>query len=222
MEHFTRIEKRAAKRVGGSAKLEELLPKPKSPRTLARTPDDRCLAAIARSIFAAGFQPWIVDHMWPGIEDAMHGFDPARLARLDDMRIRELSVDERVIRHEPKLLAIRDCARFVVKKAAEHGGFGKMLSSWPSDDIIGLWDVLRRGGRRIGWTTAAMALRELGKDTFVLGRAVCETLVAQRIVERPPSGRRALEATQLAFNIWAEQSGRPLCQLSKVIALSVG
>ena len=222
MEHFTRIEKRAAKRVGGAAKLEELLPKPKSPRTLSRTSDDRCLAAIARSIFSAGFQPKIVEHMWPGIEDAMHGFDPPRLARLDDMRIRELSVDERVIRHEPKLLAIRDCARFVVKKAAEHGGFAKLLSGWPADDIIGLWDVLRRGGRRLGWATAAMALRELGKDTFVLGRAVCEVLVEQRIVERPPTGKRSLEATQLAFNIWAEQSGRPLCQLSKVLALSVG
>jgi 3-methyladenine DNA glycosylase Tag len=221
MEHFARIEKRAIKHVGSVSALEELLPKPKGPRALARTTDDRCLAAIARAIFAAGFQPKIVEHMWPGIEDAMHGFDPMRVARLTDAQIEKLLADDRVVRHEGKLLAIRDTARFVVKAAAEHGGFGKLLGRWPNHDVVGLWDVLRKGGARIGWSTAAFALRELGKDTFVLGRAVCEGLVAQGVVDKPPSARRALAATQEAFNTWAEQSGRPLCQLSKVLALSV-
>jgi 3-methyladenine DNA glycosylase Tag len=221
MEHFTRIEKRAAKRVGGSAALEDLLPKPKSPRALARLGDDRCLAAIARAIFSAGFQPKIVEHMWPGIEDAFHAFDPLRVARLRDAQIEQLLADERVVRHGPKLVAIRDSARFVVDAAAQHGGFGKLIARWPTVDIVGLWALLRRGGRRLGWSTAAMALRELGKDTFVLGRAVCEVLVAQRIVDKPPSARRTLAATQDAFNAWAEQSGRPLCQLSKVLALSI-
>jgi 3-methyladenine DNA glycosylase Tag len=222
MEHFERIEKRAAKRVGGASALEELLPKPKSPRALARTSDDRCLAAIARAIFAAGFQPKIVEHMWPGIEDALHGFDPMRVARLSDAQIEKLLADERVIRHWPKLLAIRECARFVVRTGAEHGGFAKLVARWPGNDVVGLWDFLRKGGRRLGWSTAAMALREIGKDTFVLGRAVCEVLVSQRVVDRPPSARRALLATQTAFNAWAEQSGRPLCQVSKVLALSIG
>ena len=220
MEAFTRIERRALKNVGGPAELAKLLPKPKSPRSLARLSDARCLAAIARSIFSAGFQPRIVDNMWPGIKDALHEFDPLQVARLTDAQLRRLRQDTRVIRHEGKLDAVRGAARFVVKEAAEHGGFGKMLSRWPTVDIVGLWDVLRSGARWLGWTSAAVALADLGKDTFVLGRDAVTGLIKQRVLTRPPAAKRDLAAAQAAFNAWAAQTGRPLCQLSKILALS--
>ena len=220
MEAFTRIEKRALKNVGGADELAKLLPKPKSPRTLARLSDARCLAAIARSIFCAGFQPRIVDNMWPGIEEALHGFDPPKVARITDAQLGKLLEDTRVVRHEGKLGAVRGAARFVVKEAAEHGGFGKLVSRWPTVDIVGLWEVLRDGARWLGWTSAAVALAELGKDTFVLGRDAVAGLIKQRVLTRPPTAKRDLAAAQAAFNTWAAQTGRPLCQLSKILALS--
>lgn len=220
MEAFVRIEKRAAKRVGGASALEALLPKPKSPRALAQLRDAACLAALGRAIFSAGFQPKIVEHMWPGIEEAFRGFDPVRVAKLTDAQIHRLADDERVVRHEPKLTAVRDTARFVVRAAAEHGGFGKMVSRWPTTDIVGLWDVLRTRARWVGWATAATVLRLLGKDTFVLGRAAIDALIRQGIVDKAPTAKRDLARVQLAFNTWADETGRPLCQLSKILALS--
>jgi 3-methyladenine DNA glycosylase Tag len=220
MEAFARIEKRAVKNVGGAAELEKLLPKPKSPRTIARLSDARCLAAIARSIFCTGFQPRIVENMWAGIEDAFSGFDPLKVARISDAQLNGMLEDTRVVRHEGKLAAVRGAARFVVKEAAQHGGFGKLVSRWPTAEIVGLWDVLRRGARWLGWTSSAVALANLGKDTFVLGRAAVTALIDQRVLAKPPTARRDLAAAQDAFNTWSAQTGRPLCQLSKILALS--
>ena len=85
--------------------------KPKSPRTLARLSDAQCLAAMSRAVFAAGFQPRIVDAMWPGIREVMDAFEPARVARYSKKKLDALMDDTRVIRHRPKLEGIVGCSQ---------------------------------------------------------------------------------------------------------------
>ena len=60
-----------------------------------------------------------------------------------------------------------------------------------------------------------------GKDTFVLSDDVVAASVAQDIVTKRPTSQRDLALVQEAFNAWQAQSGRPLCQLSMLLALTV-
>jgi hypothetical protein len=41
------------------------------------------------------------------------------------------------------------------------------------------------------------------------------------VVDKPPTSKKALAAVQAAFNAWAEESGRDLSQISRVLAMSV-
>ncbi|MEM9058015.1 MAG: DNA-3-methyladenine glycosylase I, partial [Pseudomonadota bacterium] len=65
-------------------------------------------------------------------------------------------------------------------------------------------------------------LREVGCDTFLLTDDVVASLVSQKIVDRRPTAKRDLERTQQAFNEWRAQSGRPLCQISRVLSFTTG
>jgi pyridoxal/pyridoxine/pyridoxamine kinase len=51
---------------------------------------------------------------------------------------------------------------------------------------------------------------------------VVSALVKAKIVKKKPTTKDARAATQAAFNEWATETGRPLCQLSRILALSVG
>ena len=62
----------------------------------------------------------------------------------------------------------------------------------------------------------------LGKDTFVLTDDVVAALKAQGVVDKKPTGQRDLAAVQTAFNQWRSESGRPLCQISRLLAYTVG
>jgi 3-methyladenine DNA glycosylase Tag len=76
MTSFARVEAIAAKRKGGAAALEKLLPKPRSRAALSETPDAFFLAALAKQIFRAGFVWQVVDYKWPAMEESFGGFDP--------------------------------------------------------------------------------------------------------------------------------------------------
>jgi hypothetical protein len=60
----------------------------------------------------------------------------------------------------------------------------------------------------------------VGKDTFILSPSVVAGL--KRWAEMaPPKNKTERAAAQACFNAWAGESGRPLCQLSLILALSV-
>ena len=46
-------------------------------------------------------------------------------------------------------------------------------------------------------------------------------LVAQKIIERPTTGKRNLRDAQEAFNAWHEETGRSYNELSRIAAMSV-
>lgn len=103
----------------------------------------------------------------------------------------------------------------------EYGSFGAFLAQWPEQDIVGLWRYLVKQGHQMGGLSAPSFLRMAGKDTFVPSRDVVAGLVAQDIITKQPTSQRDLAAVQEAFNLWQAQSGRPLCQLSMLLALTV-
>ena len=222
MRAFDAIFDLAAARKGGAAALEELLPKPASRAKLARTPDDRWLAALTRSVFQAGFNWKVVEAKWPGFEEAFEGFDVRRLAMLSDDDIDRLLKDTRIVRHGAKIATVRDNANFLKDLAEQGGSAAKVFADWPSQDYIGLLDLLKTRGNRLGGTTAQYCLRRMGKDSFILSRDVVAALIREGVVDKAPGSKASMKAVQGAFNDWMEQSGRGLTQISRVLAMSAG
>ena len=221
MEEFAGIEARAAERKGGPAALEALLPSCKSADELAAIPDDRYLSEMTKRVFQAGFVWRVVEQKWPAFEAAFHGFQPGRVAMLDDEALDAMMSDKGLIRNYKKLETARRNAAFVLEVAREHGSFGRFVAEWPVEDIVGLWHVLKTRASRLGGSSGAYMLRFIGKDTFILSSDVVKALIGQGVVDKEPTGQRALRSVQQAFNQWRAESGRPLCQISRILACSV-
>jgi len=219
---FDKIFSRAAKRKGSAAKLEAMLPAPpKSNRALSRIADDRWLSRMTQGVFSAGFVWKVVENKWPGFEKAFHGFEIPWCAMLDESELDALMGDTRIIRNRPKVLAVRDNARMIATITEEHGSFGRFVSRWPSEDIVGLWDVLKKRGSRLGGMTGPYMLRAMGKDSFMLTSSVEKALLHDKVIDGPPTSKARLAVVQSAFNAWAKETGRPLAQLSGILAYSV-
>ncbi len=217
---FSTILDRARARKGAD-ELEALLPAATSAAEVCNTADDRALSMMAKVVFCAGFVWKVVENKWPGFEAAFDGFEPMVVASYDSDKLDELGRDTRIIRNRPKIMSTVDNARFVVDVAGEYGSFGAWLASWPSDDTIGLWKQLQQRGSRLGGFTGPLFLRHMGVDTFMLTGDVVKTLVGAGVVSKHPTSQRDLRATQEAFNAWRDETGRPLAELSRIMACSV-
>ena len=211
----------AARTRHGAAALEARLVTPKTPAELQATPDDRYLSTMSRRIFHAGLKHSMVDAKWPAFEEVFHGFDPRLVRAMSDEALEALLGDARLIRHWGKLKAVRDNAAAMLGVAEEHGSFGAWLAGWPGTDIVGLWEALAKGFNQMGGNSGPSFLRMAGKDTFVLTGSVIAALRHWGAVATPPKNRQDRAQVQAAFNAWAAESGRPLCQLSLILAMSV-
>lgn len=208
-------------RFGSAAELEARLPQAKSADELRAVSDDRYLSLLSLRIFRAGLKHSVVDGKWPAFEEAFFGFDPHKVVLMGEEHLERLMHDERLIRHLAKLKSVPRNAQFVLDVAREHGSFGALLADWPASDITGLWRYLSKHGCQLGGLSAPRFLRMAGKDTFIPTDDVVAALKAQGIVDKAPTSQRDLAAVQAAFNQWQEQSGRPLCQLSMMLACTV-
>lgn len=193
----------------------------RSPAAIAATPDAEWLATMARSIFQAGISWQVVDNKWAGITEAFHAFDIGRNALMPEDAFDDLLADTRVIRSAPKIRAIQENAVFIQEVSAEVGSFGRKVADWPASDFGGLVVWMRKNGARLGGNTAPYVLRQMGKDGYILSNDVVARLVAEGVVDGPPNSVRAMAAVQEAFNTWSTQSGRPLHQISRVLAQSI-
>ena len=222
MSPWKTIEARAEKRMGGAGALAAELPKPKSRAALARVPDARWLEEMTRGVFQAGFVWRVIEAKWPGFEAAFDGFDPAKVARYSEKKLAALKQDDRIVRNPQKIAATRANALFLRELAEQHGSASRFFADWPESDIVGLWDVLKTRGARLGGFTGQFVLRHIGKDTPMLTDSVLKALRLEGVVEtKSPTSQAALRRIQAAFNGWREESGRSLCELSKILALSV-
>jgi len=216
---FAEIEEAAVARHGRAA-VEARLVAPRSPEALRALPEDRYLSAMSQRIFRAGLAHDLVDRKWPAFEEAFAGFDPEICARLPDERIEELLADRRLIRNLPKLRAVRANARAILELRAE-GGVGPWIADWPGCEIVALWDELARRFQQLGGNSAPHFLRMVGKDTFIPTDSVVRALRHWGVLEGEPKTKPARAAMQAAFLGWSEETGRPLCHLSQILAMSV-
>lgn len=202
--------------------METFLPQALAPEALKRKGDDRYLSAMSRRVFQAGMQHSMVDAKWPAFEEAFRGFVPETMASLGPEQIEGHMKNDRIIRDRAKLQAIPKNARFILDLRRERGtGFGEFIADWPGTDIIGLWRLLAKRGARLGGRSAAGFLRLVEKDTFLLTSDVVARLMAAGIIDHEPTGQRDLQVVQDAFNALQKDSGRPLCQLSAMLSLSI-
>ena len=211
-----------AARARHGAALDARLPRPNTEAELRAVPDDRYLSQLSLRIFRAGLRHSLVDAKWPAFEEVFHGFEPRRVRAMPDDALDALLGDSRLIRHGGKIKAVRDNAAAMLDIAAEHGGFGAWLAGWPGENIVGLWDALAKRFSQMGGNSGPAFLRMVGKDTFILTPSVMAGLAHWGALAASPKNNRQDRArVQEIFNGWAAEAGRPLCQLSLILASSI-
>lgn len=208
-------------RFGSAAALEAHLPEPFTPAQLRQVGDDRYLSTMALRVFRAGLKHSLVDAKWPAFEQVFFGFDPEKVVLMGAEHLERLMQDTRIIRHLGKLKSVPRNAQFMLDIAKQKGSFGAFIADWPVTDIVGLWKYLAKHGSQMGGLSAPRFLRMVGKDTFVPSNDVVAALVAQDVIDKQPTSQRDLATVQQAFNQWHAQSGRPMCQLSMMLAYTV-
>jgi hypothetical protein len=109
----------------------------------------------------------------------------------------------------------------MIEVAEKHRSFGAWIAGWPATDIVGLWESLAKRFSQMGGNSGPSFLRMVGKDTFILTNAVGAALKHWGAAEGPVKSRQDRAAVQACFNAWAAETGRPLCQLSQILAASI-
>lgn len=223
MPSFASIRARAADRKGGDEVLASLLGPSPDNAALATLPDSRILSAMAQRIFSAGFVWSVIEQKWPGFEEAFLGFEPKRLLFQPDDFWHELAADRRIVRNPQKIRSVRDNAAFVDRVSGEHGGFGRFLSQWPTDDQTGLMNLLAKEGSRLGGNTGSYLLRWLGWDTFIVSPDMAAALRDAGLdIAETPTSKKDRTAIQNRINEWAGETGLPRAHISRILALSIG
>lgn len=218
---FETIRSRAEDRKGGAKALEVLLSEQDNTKDISRLSDDRLLSEFTKRIFQAGFNWSVVENKWDGFEQAFSQFDIGRNCFMSDDDLDRLLKDSSIVRNATKILSVRDNAIFLSDLAQEHGTAASFFQNWPSDNLIGLWEVMHKRGSRLGGTTGQYALRFLGKDCFILSRSVVTALNSEGVIKGAATSKTARRAIQAAFNQWAEETGESFTRLSRILAMSV-
>lgn len=222
MDSFQAIYDRAARHQGGAEALEESLPKPLSVKKLTAIPGDRWLAFMTKCVFRAGFSWKVIESKWSNFETAFDRFDPNKNALKSDDDLSVLVQDKGIVRNWEKIKSVRRNALFLTELAQEYGSVGAFFAAWPEDDMVGLWEVLKKRGSRLGGTSGSYFLRGMGKDTFIFSPDVVTALVGQGVIDKAPTSKKAQREVQDAFNVWRAESGRSLSEISRTLSCSIG
>ncbi len=87
------------------------------------------LDVMSKSVFQSGLSWRVVESMWPGTRDALHGFDPNIIASFTEDDLDNLTEDARLIRSRRKLSAVIQNAQRMLDLEREHGSFPNYLRS---------------------------------------------------------------------------------------------
>ena len=204
----------------GAALEEKIGQGPMSPANLAAVTEDRWLAQFTKTIFQTGFNWKVIENKWDGFEEAFHGFDIDRCAFMAEDWFDELCQDTRIVRYPAKIRSVQENALFI-QGLRDKGGIARVVADWPDTDYIGLIAMLKKDASRLGGTSGQYALRFIGRDGFILSRDVVARLVAEGVIDKAPTSKKALTAVQEAFDTWRAESGASLVEISRVLALSI-
>ena len=218
MKHFDDIYALACLHKGGEAAVENSLPRALSADELSVADDAHYLSNMSRRVFRAGLKHAMVDAKWPAFEAQFHHFDPYPCAMMSDDDIDEAMRNAAIIRHRGKIQSIRGNAQFVLEQSREHDGFGRYLAEWPADQTVALWWTLKKSAKQMGGNSGPAFLRLVGKDTFLFTKDVVAVLHNQGVVDKAPTGKGDMLKAQDAFLTWQAQSGRSLCEISRILS----
>lgn len=225
MRQFNEIYMQVLDLKGSDKKnIEKGLPKPLSKAKLKKISDDRYMAEMTKCIFRSGFVWRVIDAKWDGFEEAFFQFNPNKLALLSDEQLEKYTQDARIVRNFQKIKTVRENAGLILSIQKSHQSFSNFIAEWPCSNLNGLFDFLKKEGNRLGGNTGQYFLRFMGKDTFIFSNDVISALHREKVIDRnkAPGSKRDKQAIQDAFNIWHEESGKPYCQISRLLAMSVG
>lgn len=223
VEKVSQIYQRALERKGGEAQLQLLLgQQPLSTAKLMQYQDSDWLAVFSKKVFQSGFVWRVVEQKWPGFCEVFFDFSIEKMLLMSDEMLAAKAQDPRIIRNGSKVLTIRHNALMIDDLAREHGSFAALVAQWPTDNIIGLWQLLKQRGARLGGNTGPYALRAMGKDTFLLSHDVEAYLRAYQVIDGGLTSKSNLQKIQAQFNQWQQESGFSLTTLSRLVALSSG
>ena len=218
---FRTIQEQAESLQGGAEPLQRRLPQCKSSRALTSVPDNEYLSLMSRRIFRAGLKHSMVDARWPDFEELFFHFDIDAVRAMSDEALEKLMDNRSIIRHWGKIKSVRANAAAIHELQKEFGSIGKYLAHWPTANIVGLWDDLKKRFSQLGGNSGPYFLRMAGKDTFVLTKHVILALNRWGVYNGEPKSKAARQEIQEVFNVWAEQGGRPLAHISMILACSV-
>lgn len=221
MRSFDEIYDISADRKGGAEALEGMLKSPVPVDELAARPASGWLREMARAVFQAGFSWKVIEAKWPGFQTAFHDFDPGRVAFYHDEDMDRLLADAGIVRNGRKIQSVIDNARMLRDLQEETGDVSGYLARWPVTEQADLVAMLGKRGAHLGGNTAQRVLRVMGWDAYVLSGDVVKRLVIEGVVDKAPTSKTAMKAVQGAFNGWHTESGRPMTQVSQVLAMSV-
>lgn len=222
VEHFEAIISRAAERKGGEEALASLVYQPLPKNEITKITADRVLSQMTKSIFQSGFVWRVVEAKWPDFEEHFFNFNLEKILMMPDEMVERKATDPKIIRNLKKVTTIRENALLISDLEREHGPIGEFIANWPENDIIGLCDLFKRRGARLGGFTGYNVLRALGKDTFRLSSDVENYMRARGVITGGLQTKSSLKAIQKQFNEWHEQCGLSLTEMSMILAYSVG
>ena len=125
------------------------------------------------------------------------------------------------VRNGTKILATVENAQFVQDVAEEHGGFGAYLGQWSDEDLVKLWDDMKKRGSRLGGDSGPRFLRQMGRDTFIMTGDVTQALSQMGVITTKASTKSARRAANEAFVQWKAESGYPMAHLSLMLSCTV-
>jgi len=226
LEKFDSLYQRAVERKGGEAALNLLLGDAHQDHLVATLSDDRILSAFTKKIFQSGFVWRVVENKWPNFEELFFEFDLTKILMMPEEMQERKATDVRIIRNFKKVKTIQANAQMMFEQVQsdhnQHKTFAEFIASWPSNNIIGLWDFLKKKGQRLGGNTGPYALRTIGKDTFLLSRDIEAYFRANKIIDGGLQSKKSLVAIQDSFNQWQSECDLSLTQLSRLVAFATG
>ncbi|WP_246128465.1 DNA-3-methyladenine glycosylase I [Pleionea sediminis] len=222
LEDFEVLYERASNRKGGDEGLEAIVSEPLNDHDVSELPDSFVLSELSKKVFQSGFVWRVVRNKWPEFEEVFFGFDIDKLLMMPPDMLERKASDERIIRNLRKVKSIQNNALMIDDIRREHGSIAQWISDWPGENIVGLWEELKKKGDRLGGNTGPYALRAIGKDTFLLSRDVEAYFRNHKLIDGGLRTKKSLATIQSCFNNWQDQSGRSLQAISQIISYGIG